>query len=185
MKRESYDIVQEEIKKEKFKSFLDVGCGIGNSIELLLKEFPETRCVGLDIAEKMIAIAREKKLPNTEFIIGDAENLPFDETNPEECFDVVICKETFHHFPNPEKFFSEVYRVLRPGGRFIIFDFAAPSEVSRWIKNTITNNFSSHGICHHYNIPEVTALAEKFNFKVIRAENVTEERMIVTSKKDN
>jgi len=179
MKKESYEVVQEEVKKEKFESFLDVGCGIGNSIELLLQEFPEAHYVGLDIAEKMIEVAKKKNLPNTEFLIGDAENLPFDHN---QTFDVVICKETFHHFPNPDKFFQEVYRVLNPNGRFIIFDFST-TEVSRWIKNNITNNFSSHGICHHYSIPEVTDLYKKFNFDVIRAENVLEKRMIVCGKK--
>ncbi|ORX81870.1 putative methyltransferase type 11 [Anaeromyces robustus] len=184
MKRESYDIVQEEVKKENFDDFLDIGCGIGNSIELLLKEFPESHFIGLDIAEKMIELAKKKKLSpeHTEFIIGDAENLPFDGHSPHQSFDVVICKETFHHFPHPEKFFTEVYRVLKPNGRFIIFDFAT-TEISRWIKNNITNSFSSHGICHHYNIQEVTDLYKNFNFEILRAENVTDDRMIVSGRK--
>jgi len=118
----------------------------------------------------MIEIAKKKNLP---------ENLPFDENRK---FDVVICKETFHHFPNPEIFFKEIYWVLKPNGRFIIFDFST-TEVSRWIKNTFTNNISSHSIIHHYNVSEVTDLYKKFNFEILRAENVLEERMIICGKK--
>ena len=68
-------------------------------IELLHEKYPEKHYVGLDLTPEMINIAQAKKLSNTEFVVGDSENLPF----PEYSFDAVICSNSFH-YPNPQAF---------------------------------------------------------------------------------
>ncbi|MFR7358928.1 MAG: class I SAM-dependent methyltransferase [Dorea longicatena] len=47
------------------------------------------------------------------FLVGDSENLPFEN----ESFDVVICTNSFHHYPNPHAFMNEASRVLKNGGK--------------------------------------------------------------------
>src|SRR4051794_40848969 len=58
----------------------------------------------------------EQGLTNIETRIADAESLPFDDGT----FEIVTCRIAPHHFPHPDKFVSEVARVLTRGGRFIL-----------------------------------------------------------------
>ena len=115
--KDDYPPILEELEKIEFNHLLDVGCGTGPMIELLSKKYPEKHYVGLDLTPKMIEVANAKKLPNTQFIVGDSENLPFDD----ETFDAVICANSFHHYPNPQKFFDGVKRVLKPNGRLMMY----------------------------------------------------------------
>ncbi len=63
-------------------------------------------------------MAKKKKLENTEFVVWDCEDLPFEDNS----FDIIVCSQSFHHYPNPQKFFDSVARVLRPGGKLILRD---------------------------------------------------------------
>ncbi len=78
-------------------------------------------------------MAKCKALKNVELVVGDCENLPFEANS----FDVVICCESFHHYPNPQDFFNSVSRVLRPGGRLVLRDMTMNSAAVRWFCNTI------------------------------------------------
>jgi ubiquinone/menaquinone biosynthesis C-methylase UbiE len=94
---------------------VDLGCGSGVFSDLLQRAGFE--CVGLDISQKLIAIGR-RKYPNVEFVEGDVERLPF----PAASFDGVLLSGLVHHFPNKSRCAAEIYRILRPGGRFVAFD---------------------------------------------------------------
>src|SRR5690625_3845610 len=59
---------------------------------------------------------------NIDYIIADAERLPF----LDHQFDLVTCRVAAHHFPHPAHFISEVERVLKPGGKFLLIDNVAP-----------------------------------------------------------
>lgn len=72
-------------------------------IQLLHEKYPKKHYVGLDLTPEMIHVAQAKKLSNTEFLVGDSENLPFAESS----FDAVICSNSFHHYPNPRSFLTE------------------------------------------------------------------------------
>ncbi len=93
----------------------DLGCGSGTFTARL--ERAGYDCVGLDISAKLIAVAR-RKYPEIEFAEGDIEQLPF----PDASFDGVLLSGVVHHFPDPSRCAAEVFRVLRPGGRFVAFD---------------------------------------------------------------
>lgn len=71
-------------------------------LELLHQKYPDKHYIGLDLTPEMIKVAQAKKLSNTEFIVGDSENLPF----AEDSFDAVICSNSFHHYPNPQAFLT-------------------------------------------------------------------------------
>jgi ubiquinone/menaquinone biosynthesis C-methylase UbiE len=93
----------------------DLGCGSGVFSDLLQRA--GFKCVGLDISPKLIALGR-KKYPSVEFIEGDVENLPF----PDQSLHGVVLSGIVHHFPDPSRCAAEVFRVLRPRGRFAAFD---------------------------------------------------------------
>lgn len=93
----------------------DLGCGSGTFTALLARA--GYTCVGLDISTKLIAVGRVK-YPDIEFVEGDIERLPFADAS----FDGVLLSGVVHHFPDPSRCAAEVFRVLRPQGRFIAFD---------------------------------------------------------------
>ena len=99
-------------------------------------------------------------MPGVELIVGDCEKLPF----PDSSFDVVICCQSFHHYPNVQDFFGSVYRVLRPGGRLILRDMTAKTSVVRWLFNYVEVplvNLTGHGDVHVYSTEEVRELCRR------------------------
>lgn len=133
MCRKDYPDVLEEVIKEPFSDLLDAGCGTGAMLGMFRKDCPDKKYTGIDLSEKMIQTAKKKKLDGVRFVEGDCENLPFAENS----FDVVTCSMSFHHYPNPEKFFQSLHRVLRPGGRLVLRDMAAGSKAMMWFFNHI------------------------------------------------
>ena len=132
MCKKDYPDVLAELEKEPFTDLLDCGCGTGPMLTLLHQKYPDKNYTGIDLTPKMIEVARRKNMSGVKLIVGDCENLPFDDNS----FDVVICCESFHHYPNPQNFFNSVYRVLRPNGRLILRDMTMNSAAVRWFCNT-------------------------------------------------
>jgi len=98
---------------------LDVGCGRGGTIYALKKFFSPATLTGLDLSTTAIEFDRRiHGDARTRFHEGDAENLPFGD----EFFDVVTNVESSHSYPDTDRFYAEVYRVLRPGGVFLYTD---------------------------------------------------------------
>ena len=126
--KHDYPDILAEIEKAPFDSLLDAGCGPAPMLTLLTQKYPEKHYTGIDLTPKMIEVAKRKKLPNTTFVVGDCENLPF----PDNSFDVVICSMSAHHYPHVERFYASVYRVLKPGGRLILRDMTTTNRISRW-----------------------------------------------------
>lgn len=133
MCKKDYPDVLAELEKEPFTDLLDCGCGTAPMIRLLHERYPEKHYTGIDLTPKMIEVARAKGMKGVNFVVGDCERLPF----PENAFDALICCESFHHYPNPQDFFCSVYRVLRPGGRFVLRDMTMRTAPVRWFCNHI------------------------------------------------
>lgn len=143
MCKDDYPPILAELEKESFHDVLDCGCGTGPMLQLLHEKYPDKHYVGLDLTPEMIHVAQAKELSNTEFIVGDSENLPFDE----DSFDAIICSNSFHHYPNPQNFFDSAYRVLRKGGRLILRDYTS-SNLGVWLMNHLEMplaNLVGHG----------------------------------------
>ncbi len=110
---------------------LDVGCGAGtDSLVAAQMVAPDGFVTGIDMTEEMLAkaraSAREVGAENAEFVAGEAEDLPFDEGR----FDVVISNGVIDLVPDKDAVFSEILRVLRPGGRVQIADVTIQNPVS-------------------------------------------------------
>ncbi len=158
--KKDYPDVLSELEKEDFTDLLDCGCGTAPMISLLYKKYPEKHYTGIDLTPKMIDCARAKKMKGVKFVLGDCENLPFGSN----MFDVVICCQSFHHYPNVQDFFNSVYRVLRPGGRLVLRDMTSANKVLRWIMNYIEMplaNLFGHGDVRVYSVEDVDKLCKK------------------------
>ena len=101
------------IGKIKGKKVLDVGCGTGRIIKALTEK--EAIVTGVDLSPEMILVAK-KKFPKIEFAEADAEKLPF----KDEEFDVVVASFLIVHLKTLQKAFDEIYRVIKPGGFFVV-----------------------------------------------------------------
>lgn len=101
---------------------LDVACGPG-IVTTALRQAGLV-AVGIDLTREMI---REAAPGGGRYVQGDVGRLPF----RDGCFDVVVCRNSFHHFADPPEVMGEMARVLRRGGRAVIEDMRAPEDEAR------------------------------------------------------
>lgn len=107
--------------------FLDVATGTGDVALMLAKTYHDATIIGVDIAEKMLEIARLKAGKKgfdkqVTFEGGDSENLGF----PDNTFDAVTVAFGVRNFEDLQKGLSEMFRVVKPGGKAVILEFSKP-----------------------------------------------------------
>jgi len=130
-----YQKIAELIQLQPGDTVLDVGCGPGEILKLLTLKYPDHQLTGVDVDPEILAIAR-KNLPSAlNLTQGSADVLPF----PAEKFNVVTSSLMIHHLTpeQKQKMMREVHRVLKPGGRFYLFDFAPPTNLWGKIFTTV------------------------------------------------
>ncbi|MBI2175948.1 class I SAM-dependent methyltransferase [Candidatus Woesearchaeota archaeon] len=110
------------------RTVLELGCGVGITTRFIASKFAKAKIVAVDY-ESQIRIARKRNLPNVRFVAGDATKLQFNNNS----FDAVFESFAFHHIPGYGKAIEEAYRVLKPGGKFWIVDFALKSLPFHWL----------------------------------------------------
>lgn len=116
------------LKKDQPKLILDIATGTGDFAIEALALNPD-KVVGVDISEGMLAegrkkLAKKKLEDRIELQLGDSEKLLFEENK----FDAVIVSFGVRNFENLEKGLSDMYRVLRPGGKTVIVEFSKPKK---------------------------------------------------------
>jgi ubiquinone/menaquinone biosynthesis C-methylase UbiE len=108
-------------------SLLDIACGTGNQLVANRTAVPDARMVGVDRSSGMLRQACRKS-PAVAWVQADAAALPF----PAQSFDFISCQFAFHHFQAKAGMLREAFRVLRPGGRFVLRNLC-PQESSDWL----------------------------------------------------
>ena len=103
------------------KRVLDLCCGHGAGTEALLAAGAEV--TGLDFSSAMVSQARNRA-GAAELLEGDAQSMPL----PDSRFDAVVCGFGIMHIPDQPKALSEVHRVLRPGGTFVMTVWCGPDR---------------------------------------------------------
>ncbi len=96
-------------------SVLDLGSGTGAAFDQLL-DYDTT---AIDPDKKMLELNSFKNK-----VLGSAENLPFEDN----CFDNVFCSFVWRNVSDTNKALHEIYRVLRPGGKFVLLDMTRPKN---------------------------------------------------------
>ena len=108
------------LKILNYDTVADLGAGEGTLSQLLAQRAKHV--IAIDNSEKMVtfgqSLARDHKLPNLEYRLGDIESPPIDDTS----VDLAIFSQALHHANHPEKAIAEAHRILKPGGRLIILD---------------------------------------------------------------
>ncbi|MBA4181859.1 MAG: SAM-dependent methyltransferase [Anaerolinea sp.] len=107
---------------------LDMGCGAGHTA--IAAAARAAHVTALDVTPQMLDVARglagERGLANLAFQLGDVMALPFENA----WFDVVTSRLSAHHYADPARALREAYRVLKPGGRFLLVDTIAPEDAT-------------------------------------------------------
>jgi ubiquinone/menaquinone biosynthesis C-methylase UbiE/Fe2+ or Zn2+ uptake regulation protein len=116
------DAIRASLGDKPFRSLLDLGTGTGRMLELFGPEIE--RGLGLDLSLDMLQLARDRLeragLKNCSVRQGDIYDLPL----PNASFDVVILHQVLHFLDDGARAIHEAARVLRPGGRLLVVDFA-------------------------------------------------------------
>lgn len=98
---------------------LDIGCGTGQLLSVLGKQYPDARLYGLDLAYNMSRHAAERLGRGAMLVNADAEQLPFREGS----FDLVVSSSTVQWLDNMDVFLQQCHRVLHPDGYLCIAFF--------------------------------------------------------------
>ena len=114
--------IYEKYGVKKNPIIIDLACGPAFLLMEIQKKIPDASLLGIDSSEKMLSYAKLKSdqygVQNVEFKQGIAESIPIEDN----CISVVTCLNSFHDFQSPKKALSEVYRVLKSEGIFILKD---------------------------------------------------------------
>ena len=143
------DAIRAALSDKPFRSLLDLGTGTGRMLEMFGPDIE--RGLGLDLSLDMLLLARDRLeragLRNCSVRQGDIYDLPL----ADDSFDVVILHQVLHFLDDGARAIREAARVLRPGGRLLVVDFAlheqeflreqfahrrlgfAPDTVMQWI----------------------------------------------------
>ncbi len=170
---------------------LDIATGTGD-LAIMMAQKTQAQITGLDLSAGMLEIGRkkiaEKKLDDRiEMIQGDSENLPFENNT----FDAVTVSFGVRNFENLEKGLTEINRVLKPNGTFIILEFAQPEKFPMkqlygfYAKNILPNIgriFSKDNAAYTY-LPEsveafpygekMIEIIKKCGFQSVKNKNLT------------
>lgn len=162
-----------QLKKSNPSFILDVATGTADvaimASQLLAPEF----ITGIDISEQMLEEGRKKisrqQINNIRLLQGDAETIKFNDNS----FDAVTVAFGVRNFQNLEKGLSEIYRVLKPGGKLVVLEFSRPKNVfikgmydiyMKWITPAAGNFFSRNKKAYTYLDQSIKKFPEGKNF---------------------
>lgn len=103
-----------QVTTKPVTSALDVGCGPGNSTQLLQQHYPGAQIIGIDSSADMIDAAR-KRMPGTTFELADLNNW-----QPDNTFDLILANAVLQWVPHHEVIFPGLLQQLNPGGTLAV-----------------------------------------------------------------
>jgi demethylmenaquinone methyltransferase / 2-methoxy-6-polyprenyl-1,4-benzoquinol methylase len=147
------------VSEQQPKTILDIATGTGD-LAIMMASLKPNSIIGLDISAGMLAVGRKKiskkSLDATiDLVVGDSENMPFDDNS----FDAITVAFGIRNFENLEKGLTEILRVLKPGGVFVILETSVPEKFifkqgyhlyTRYIMPTIGKLFSKDKSAYAY-----------------------------------
>lgn len=164
------DIIKEIkklIKPEEFYNILDMGCGTGQLIREMQKEFKgfNVKYTGVDISSKMIEMAKSKD-DNSNYINCSVDDFSVENRS----FDIVVCSHSFPYYPDKERAFGKFYSLLKDQGHLFLAQASA---------NTVYDNIAMFFVkfttssAKYLSIKKVKDLAEN-RFGVLKIQRIKE-----------
>lgn len=153
---------------------LDAGCGVGGAAFYINSRCPESKVTGISLSSNQIKQAN-KRLQSSglenrlNFQVADFTDTPFED----ESFDVVWACESVCHADNKADFLKEAYRLLKPGGRLVMFDFYLTPEGQKDPKDYINKWKQTWAISNYAAIDEFSNQLNELNYSDIQRINYT------------
>ncbi len=144
---------------------LDVGCGTGKQLHANRNQFPEIQMLGIDLFGGMLREAHHRN-PAINWTQGDGAKLPL----PSNCINYATNQFSYPHIQQKEQMVAEVYRVLKPGGQFVMTNID-PWSMPNWI---LYHYFPEAQAMDHQDfipVPEFQALMQQIGYQNIQVEH--------------
>lgn len=116
------------VSKNNPKQILDIATGTGD-LAIMMSQLNPDKIIGLDISAGMLDVGK-RKIANVnlsdkiDMVVGDSENMPFDDNT----FDAITVSFGVRNFANLDKGLTEIKRVLKPGGTFVVLETSNPTK---------------------------------------------------------
>ncbi|MCH2216559.1 MAG: bifunctional demethylmenaquinone methyltransferase/2-methoxy-6-polyprenyl-1,4-benzoquinol methylase UbiE [Flavobacteriales bacterium] len=116
------------VSKNNPKQILDIATGTGD-LAIMMSQLNPDKIIGLDISAGMLDVGK-RKIANVnlsdkiDMVVGDSENMPFNDNT----FDAITVSFGVRNFANLDKGLTEIKRVLKPGGTFVILETSNPTK---------------------------------------------------------
>lgn len=147
------------VSKNNPQQILDIATGTGD-LALMMSQLNPKKIIGLDISEGMLEVGKQKVAKanlsdQIEMMVGDSENMPFDDNT----FDAITVSFGVRNFANLDKGLTEIRRVLKPNGTFVILETSNPTKFpykqgykfyTSFILPTIGKIFSKDKVAYSY-----------------------------------
>ncbi len=168
------------VKETKPKKILDVATGTGD-LAIAMASSKATEIIGLDISAGMLSVGQKKinqknLSDKIQMVQADSENLPYEDNY----FDAITVAFGVRNFENLDKGLSEIYRVLSPGGIFVVLETSVPTKFpfkqgykihSNFILPTIGKLFSKDKKAYKYLSESASAFPHGEEFNAILRKN--------------
>lgn len=168
------DLVIDAAEIQYQKKILDIGYGYGEQDIYIAHKFPKLEIYGINVIENQVKIAQQKvdfaSLSNRVFLgEGDAVNLPYQDAS----FDATLAIESAFHFNTRQNFFTESYRVLKPGGVLCLADCLPLNNFTKSNHFIETSLKMGIPIENQYNIDEYIERLTEVGFEKISYTDLT------------